>query len=36
MVLVDMHSFKLALYVPLKTVNGYFELFKIGVFPTRI
>jgi hypothetical protein len=35
-VLADVHSFKLALYVPLKTVNRHFELFVIVVFPTRI
>ena len=31
MVLADVHSFKLALYVPLKTVNRHFKLFKIDV-----
>jgi hypothetical protein len=36
MVLADLHSFKLELYVPLKTVNRFFALYKIVVFPTRI
>ena len=36
MVLDDTHSFNLVLYVPVKTVNRHFELFKIAVFPTRI
>jgi hypothetical protein len=31
MVLADLHIFKLALYVLLKTVNRYFELYKIVV-----
>jgi hypothetical protein len=31
-VLADLHSFKLALYVALKTVNRYFELYKIVEF----
>jgi hypothetical protein len=36
MLLADLHSFKLALYVPLKTVKRFFELYKMVVFPTRI
>jgi hypothetical protein len=36
MLLADLHSYKLALYVPLKTVNRFFELYKIVLFPTRI
>jgi hypothetical protein len=35
-VLADLHSFKRALYVPLKTINRFFELYEIVVFPTRI
>jgi hypothetical protein len=36
MLLADVHNFNLAFYMPLKTVNRHFELFKIVVFPTRI
>jgi hypothetical protein len=36
MMLADLHSFKLVLYVPLKTVNRNFELYKIVVLPTRV
>ena len=36
MVLADAHIFNLVFYVPLKTVNRHFELFKIAVFPARI
>jgi hypothetical protein len=34
--LADVHSFKLVLNVPLKTVNRQYELYKIVVLPTRI
>ena len=34
--LVDVHSFKLVLSVPLKTVNRLYELYKMVVLPTRI
>jgi hypothetical protein len=36
MMLVDAHRLNLVLYVPLKTVNRHFELFKIAVFSTSI
>ena len=36
MVLADVHSFKLVLNVPLKTVNRHFELYEIVVFPTQL
>ena len=34
--LADVHSFKLVLSVPLKTVNRQYELYKMVVLPTRI
>ena len=34
--LADLHSFVLILYVPLKTVKRHFELFKIVALPARI
>ena len=36
MILADVHSFKLVIYVPLKTVNRHFELYEIVVFPTQL
>ena len=36
MVLADVHSFKLLLNVPLKTVNKHFELYEIVEFPTQL
>ena len=35
-VLADVHSFKLVLNVPLKTVNRHFELYEIVVFPIQL
>jgi hypothetical protein len=35
-VLADMHSFKLVLNVPLKTVNSQYELCEMVVVPARI
>jgi hypothetical protein len=34
--ITDVHSFKLVLNVPLKTVNRQYELFKMIVLPTCI
>ena len=34
--LADLHSFKLVLSVPLKTVNRQYELYKMVLLPTRI
>ena len=36
MVLADVHSIKLVLYVSFKTVNRHFELDEIVVFPTQL
>jgi hypothetical protein len=35
-ILAQVHSFKLALYVSLKTVTRHFDLYEIAVFPTHI
>jgi hypothetical protein len=34
--LADLHSFKLVLNVPLKTVNRQYEMYKMVVLPTRV
>jgi hypothetical protein len=34
--LADLHSFKLVMIVPLKTMNVQFSLYRVAVLPTRI
>jgi hypothetical protein len=34
--LADVHSFKLILNVPLKSVNRQYEMYKVFVLPTRV
>jgi hypothetical protein len=34
--LADLHSFKLAMIVPLKTMNVQFTLYRVAVLPLRI
>jgi hypothetical protein len=34
--LADLHSFKLVMIVPLKTINVQFTLYRVAVLPIRI